>query len=205
MNFYMSVISIIVSVISIFISHYLGIRIIERKSKLDMERDEKQRLFDEKIENNKKEFENKKQIYNRLYIPLIKILLIDNEYAVYDYNQIVVEPYRNSGKSDQFLNLLIENIEIIPSSIIDEFKAYSYHTIYAMEFSKDKDRYKEISYNYCYNTFNIILHKLITEGSSLSIELGYSDHFGKILKQINRNSLRTNKSDNPAQAIYDGR
>lgn len=205
MNNILPILTILISIISIFISYRLGLKTIERKKEIDDERDNNLRIIEDKRIEKKRLIESKKDIYNKLYIPLIKLLIVDNEYSIYDYRQIVIEPYRNEGKTDQFLKIITQNIDIIPSEIINEFKGYGYHTKEAMKFSIDKDRFKEVSYNYSAKIFDNILNILLKNGSEMAKELGFPNHFNIIIKQHHQNKFNSKQYKNYADEIYENR
>lgn len=149
----------IVSIISIFISNYLG----------------------RKTEENKNRIENKRNIYLKLYVPLIKLLVVDNIYNIFDYENVVINTSENG--EDKFLKILTENLELLPPNVIKEFKGYTFHSQGALIYASTKDDMHKISYDYIPELFDEILTALIQQGIDLAKELEMSNQLEYILAQ----------------------
>lgn len=153
----------IVSVVSIFISNYLGRKSDENKNRIEM----------------------KRQIYLKLYVPLIKLLIIDNIYNIFDYENVVINTSKNG--EDIFLILLTENIELLPNDVIKEFKLYAYHSKNALDYVRTEDELSKFSYEYIPELFDKIFTSLIKQGISLAKELELTNQLEYILNQHKQN------------------
>ncbi|WP_375708653.1 hypothetical protein PJ261_05890 [Streptococcus dysgalactiae] len=153
----------IVSVVSIFISNYLGRKSDENKNRIEM----------------------KRQIYLKLYVPLIKLLIIDNIYNIFDYENVVINTSKNG--EDNFLILLTENIELLPNGVIKEFKLYAYHSKNALDYVRTEDELSKFSYEYIPELFDKIFTSLIKQGISLAKELELTNQLEYILNQHKQN------------------
>lgn len=157
----------LISVVSIFISNWLG-----RKS-----------------ESRKYQLETTDAAYNNYYIPLMKILVSANESNLTYYWFIAVlysapEPVKSS--SDFLKQLLNTNLQYLPSQLIKKIPKYNVATSGAQLYFGD-DGYRE---NYRHNLitasdlFDEIIEISLREASLTAKRLGYPDIAKPILESF---------------------
>lgn len=156
-----------VSIISIFVSNYLG-----RKATKDNYR-----------------LETKDKAYKSFYVPLMKFLISSNKDSMTYYWYIATwyaAPGKFKKKDDLLSKLLKSNLEHLPPKIVTLVSEYSVTTSGAQMFFGD-DGYRD---NYRHNLikasdlFDNIIKKSLLEASSISKELGYPDIAKPILESF---------------------
>ncbi|HEQ1510247.1 TPA: hypothetical protein VD638_000641 [Streptococcus pyogenes] len=149
-NFLIPLISAIVSVSSIFISNWLGYRSQIRKLKFDEE----------------------KEIYLTLYVPLIK-WMNSQSFNNKSYYWLVAFPTYTTNAQDFLTGLLLKNFEKLPVSVAMRYSEYTLNSATSLHF------YRNTEYDYDYETFakkaselfDLIIEQLLTEGTILSQKL----------------------------------
>lgn len=157
----------LISVLSIFISNWLG-----RKS----------------VKNNY-QLETKDKAYSELYVPLMRILISSSKDSMTYYWYVAIwygAPTGFKKKGDDILSLLRSNLEFLPPKIINLLPEYSGATSGAQMFFSENG-YRE---NYraqlikASDLFDKIIKISLQEAKSISKELGYPDIASEILKSF---------------------
>ncbi|API89444.1 hypothetical protein BKP56_09335 [Marinilactibacillus sp. 15R] len=163
-----------VSIISIFISNYLG----------------------RKATKNNYQLETKDKAYKSFYVPLMKFLISANKDSMIYYWYIAswyAAPGKFKKSSDLLSDLLRSNLEVLPPKVVTLVSEYSTSTSGAQMFFGD-DGYRE---NYRHNLikaselFDTIVRQSLQEASLISKELGYPDIAKPILESFD-NIEKTN-------------
>lgn len=149
-----SIIAIIVSVISIFISNWLGIQ----------------------NQNKSRQIELKREMYLNLYVPLLKWLHSSSAVTT-NYYWLIAVPRFLSEQPDKLEQLMLTNFEKLPIQVTNYYKLYVQSTKQARAFYNSS----ETMYNPKYEAFakqaselfDLIMIELLKEGSSLAQELGW--------------------------------
>lgn len=147
-------ISAIVSIISIFVSNWIG-----RRTQLKQN-----------------EIESKKEIYTSLYVPLLKWFHASNFMEKSYYWQIAFPAYTD-GSRDSLSDLLIRNFEKLPVKVAMYYSEYTQNSVSA------RLMYAEEEFDYEYehhasrasDLYEYIIRELLKEGAKLSEELGLPD------------------------------
>lgn len=154
------IISAAVSVSSIFVSNWLGM---------------KNQITNRKIETDK-------EIYYSLYVPLIK-WLTSKTFSFKSYYWLIAFPRYANGEADFLSQLLIENFEKLPVSVAERYGSYAQYSATASSF------YCGETYNYDFKgdaseaskNFDFIIQRLLQEGSAKARMLGLPDISKSIL------------------------
>lgn len=154
-------VSATVSILSIFISNWLG-----RKTQL------KQAKFD-----------HKKEIYLSLYVPLLKWFHASNFMEKSYYWQIAFPAY-TQGDRDSLSDLLIENFEKLPVKVAMCYSDYTQNSVASTmmyigeEFNYDYEHQAQLASD----LYEFIVKELLQEGSKLAKELDLPDISKSTLK-----------------------
>uniref|UniRef100_UPI003F68F13F hypothetical protein n=1 Tax=Streptococcus pluranimalium TaxID=82348 RepID=UPI003F68F13F len=156
-------ISAAVSIASIFMSHWLGIKTKIRQDK----------------------HEHKKEIYLSLYVPLLKWFHAANFMEKSYYWQIAFPAY-TQGAQDSLSELLIENFEKLPIRVAMCYSEYTQNSSSATMMYLGE----EFNYDYEHHAmraselYEYIIRELLLEGSKLAKELKLPDISTATLKQF---------------------
>lgn len=161
------VISSIVSIVSIFISNWLGRKAVKANFQLD----------------------TKEKAYKNYYVPLMKLLISSNKESL-TYYWFVASWYNAPGDliktTDPFATLMRNNLELLPPAIVKIVSEYSVATSGASLFFGESE-YRE---NYRHNLvrsselFDEIIKKSLQEASILAKTLGYPNIAKPILESF---------------------
>lgn len=148
-------ITIFVSILSIFISHYLGSR-------------KDQKLVD--MENEKRKYELDKLKYNSLFVPFYKIL--SKWQPDFQFSQV----FKCENSYEEFNNLLDENLQYLSEESHSLYLDYLYH-LNNFENTRDfnVDEPTLLAFENVNTTFNKLIRQLLLEGSRKSEELNLSN------------------------------
>lgn len=156
-------ISAVVSLISIGISNWLGIKIKLKQDKI----------------------EYKKEIYLSLYVSLLKWFHASNFMEKSYYWQIAFPMYVQGGQ-DSLSELLIQNFEKLPVRVAKYYSEYTQNSISAIEMYLGE----EFNYDYEHHAkraselYEYIIRELLLEGSKLAQKLDLPDIATATLKQF---------------------
>ena len=157
-GFIQSIIGPLISVISIFISNWLGRKSVKSNYQL----------------------ETKDKAYSEFYIPLMKKLTSANKNSMTYYTYIAIwygAPEGFKKNKDEFSQLLRTNLEYLPPKIIKLVPEYMTATSGAQLFFGDegyRENYRAVLIE-ASNLFDKIIKISLKEASKISKELGYPD------------------------------
>ncbi|HEM3628863.1 TPA: hypothetical protein U1C31_001126 [Streptococcus suis] len=156
-------ISATVSIVSIFISNWIG-----RKTQLKQEK-----------------YNHKKDIYLSLYVPLLKWFHATNFMEKSYYWQIALPAYSQGGK-DRLSELLINNFEKLPAKVAMHYSEYTQNSVSArnMYTGEEYDYYYEPAAKIASELYEYIIRELLREGAKLAKELDLPDLSTPTLKKF---------------------
>lgn len=159
-EYILPIISAAVSVSSIFVSNWLGM---------------KNQLKNRKIETDK-------EIYYSLYVPLIK-WLTSASFSYKSYYWLIAFPRYTTNTPDFLSRLLIKNFEKLPVSVAQRYSAYTQYSANASFFYHGEvyNRDYEGDASEASKDFDFIIQKLLQEGSAKARTLGLPDISKSIL------------------------
>lgn len=167
MEIWSIVISSTISVVSIFISNFLGQKATDRKFQL----------------------QNMEKSYKEYYVPLMKFLISTNKKNL-TYYWLIASWYNapNGIKitSDPIRTLLGDNLELLPSKVVELIPEYSVATSGAQMFFGDgeyRENYRQ-SLIKASELFDEIIQTSLKEAKSISQKLGYPDIATTILESF---------------------
>lgn len=160
------IITSVVSIVSIFLSNYLGVKSSQAKTK----------------------YETQRQAYLDLYVPFTKWILSAREgYACYYF--LVAVSRKDINASDNLEKMIKNHFEILPKDSAIKCQHYCMESSNAELFYSDRDghlKYEDHAKN-ASNLFDQIVPELLEEGSRLANKLGYPDIPDEALKVYKAN------------------